>query len=127
MTPKITAKMIASTQIKVAGRLAFRSSISGLAVTLACRLGPFRERVLFIQTAAVASRSIGQQWREVKISLTGWTLADAMGELRKWLDHHNCVPVNFDIERGNRRVLVVRILFADDTMADMFERDFGGR
>ena len=65
--------------------------------------------------------------REVKISLTGWTLADAMGELRKWLDHHNCVPVNFDIERGNRRVLVVRILFADDTMADMFERDFGGR
>jgi hypothetical protein len=83
--------------------------------------------VLFIQTAAVASRSIGQQWREVKISLTGWTLADAMSELRKWLDHHNCVPVNFDIERGNRRVLVVRILFADDTMADMFERDFGGR
>ena len=64
--------------------------------------------------------------REVKISLTGWTLADAMGELRKWLDHHNCVPVNFDIERGQRRVLVVRILFADDTMADMFERDFGG-
>jgi len=36
--------------------------------------------------------------REVKISLTGWTLADAMGELRKWLDHDNCVPVNFDIE-----------------------------
>lgn len=50
--------------------------------------------------------------REVKISLTGWTLADAMGELRKWLDHHNCVPVNFDIERGQRRVLVVRVLFA---------------
>jgi hypothetical protein len=41
--------------------------------------------------------------REVKISLTGWKLADAMGELRKWLDHHNCVPVNFDIERGKRR------------------------
>ena len=65
--------------------------------------------------------------REVKISLTGWTLADAMGELRKWLDHHNCVPVNFDIERGKRKVLVVRILFADDAMADAFERDFGGR
>jgi hypothetical protein len=65
--------------------------------------------------------------REVKISLTGWKLADAMGELRKWLDHHNCVPVNFDIERGKRRVLVVRVLFADDAMADAFERDFGGR
>ena len=66
---------------------------------------------------------------EVKISLTGWTLADAMGELRirKWLDHHNCVPVNFDIERGKRRVLLVRVLFSDDNVADMFERDFGGR
>jgi len=26
-----------------------------------------------------------------------------MGELCKWLDHHDCVPVNFDIERGKRR------------------------
>src|SRR5438874_12052909 len=65
--------------------------------------------------------------REVKISLTGWTLADAMGELRKWLDHHNCVPVNFAIERGKRRVLDVRTLLADDTMADMFQRDAEGR
>ena len=65
--------------------------------------------------------------REVKISLTGWTLADAMGELRKWLDHRNWVPVNFDIERGKRRVLLVRVLFSDDNVADMFERDFGGR
>ena len=65
--------------------------------------------------------------REVKISLTGWTLADAMGELRKWPDHHNCVPVNFDIERGQRRVLVVRVLFADEAMADIFERHFGGQ
>jgi len=64
--------------------------------------------------------------REVKISLTAWTLADAMGELRKWLDQHDCVPVNFDIERGKRRVLVVRILFADDAKAEAVERDFGG-
>jgi hypothetical protein len=64
--------------------------------------------------------------REVRASLTGWTLADAMGELRKRLDHHNCVPVNFEIERGKRRVLVVRIRFADDAMADEFKRNFGG-
>jgi hypothetical protein len=64
--------------------------------------------------------------REVKISLTSWTLADAMGELREWLDHHDCVPVNFDIERGKRRVLVVRILFADDATADVLERDSEG-
>ena len=88
------------------------------------RLGPIRESPLFIEGVSSGARST---MREVKISLTGWKLADAMGELRKWLDHHNCVPVNFDIERGKRRVLVVRILFADDAMADAFKHDFGGR
>jgi hypothetical protein len=46
--------------------------------------------------------------REVEVSLVGWKLADAMGELRKWLDHNDCVPISFDITRGSRRrVLVV--------------------
>ena len=90
-------------------------------------VGPIRGRLLFVQKTAAAFVRYWPTMREVKISLTGWKLADALGELRKWLDHNNCVPVNFDIERGKRRVLVVRILFADDAMADMFERDFGGR
>ena len=34
--------------------------------------------------------------REVELSLKGWKLADALGELRKWLDHNNCIPANFD-------------------------------
>src|SRR5205823_7532210 len=71
----------------------------------------------------------------------GVSANNARGENQPdWLDTCRCngrtsqvarspqlLPVNFDIERGKRRVLVVRILFADDTMADMFERDFGGR
>lgn len=65
--------------------------------------------------------------REVKISLAGWKLADAMGELRKWLDHSDCVPVDFDIERGKRKVLMIRIVFSDDYMAEKFKRDFEGR
>jgi hypothetical protein len=64
--------------------------------------------------------------REVEVRLVGWKLADALNELRKWLDHHNCVPVNFDISRGKRRVLVVRIVFTEDHLADTFRRDFGG-
>jgi hypothetical protein len=63
---------------------------------------------------------------EVEVSLVGWKLADALGELRKWLDHNNCVPVSFDIARGKRRVLVVRMTFAEDHMAAAFRRDFGG-
>ena len=76
---------------------------------------------------ARARRSTGPHMREVEITLTGWKLADAMGELRKWLDHHNCTPVNFDITRGKQRVLMVRVLFAEDHIADAFERDFKGK
>jgi hypothetical protein len=49
-----------------------------------------------------------------------------MGELRVWLDRYNCAPVSFDITRGRRGLLVVRIVFADDDAADSFQRDFGG-
>jgi hypothetical protein len=30
--------------------------------------------------------------RQVDIELKGWMIADAMAELRIWLDHNNCVP-----------------------------------
>jgi len=63
--------------------------------------------------------------REVEIPLKGWKLADALGELRKWLDHNDCVPLSFDIAR-RRGVLTVRMLFKEDEMADRFQRDFGG-
>jgi hypothetical protein len=37
-------------------------------------------------------REAGAVMREVEVQLKGWKLADAMGELRKWLDHNDCVP-----------------------------------
>ena len=49
-----------------------------------------------------------------------------MGQLRKWLDHNDCVPVSFDIARGKSRVLVLRMTFAEDQIAETFRRDFGG-
>ena len=58
--------------------------------------------------------------REVEIPLKGWKLADALGELRKWLDHNDCVPLSFDIARAPVPVL------GPDEMADRFQRDFGG-
>ena len=64
--------------------------------------------------------------REVEVQLKGWKLADAMGELRKWLDHNDCVPISFDITRGKRRVLVLRMAFAEDHLAEAFRRHFGG-
>ncbi|MBV8492343.1 MAG: hypothetical protein JO162_02560 [Alphaproteobacteria bacterium] len=52
-------------------------------------------------------------------------LADAMGELRIWLDRRNYVPVSFDISREDGGVLLVRIVFPEDDMAEAFLRDFG--
>ena len=60
--------------------------------------------------------------REVNVHLR-MRLADAMTELRVWLDHNNYVPVSFDIKRQRRGVLV-RIVFADDGAAEQFERRF---
>jgi hypothetical protein len=50
-------------------------------------------------------------------------LANAMAELRMWLDHNDCVPVSFDISRQRRGVLV-RVVFAEDEQAEQFERRF---
>ena len=52
-------------------------------------------------------------------------LADAMGELRIWLDRHNYVPVSFDITREEPGSLIVCIVFPENDMAEAFLRDFG--
>jgi len=60
--------------------------------------------------------------REVNVHLR-MRLADAMTELRVWLDHNNYLPVSFDIRRQRRGVLI-RIVFAEDDAAEQFERRF---
>jgi hypothetical protein len=63
--------------------------------------------------------------REVEVRLR-MKLADAMSALRIWLDHNDCVPVSFDVVKAKPRgIVVVRIVFADDQMADAFLREFG--
>jgi hypothetical protein len=64
--------------------------------------------------------------REIETRLKIWKMADALGELRKWLDHNRCVPVNFEISRAATGSLLVRIVFEHDHQAKRFERDFGG-
>jgi hypothetical protein len=62
--------------------------------------------------------------RQVEIKLTGWMIADAMAELRIWLDHNECVPASFDISRLPSGGISVRVAFSDDAMAEAFEREF---
>jgi hypothetical protein len=62
--------------------------------------------------------------RQVEVRLKGWKMADAMGDLRTWLDRYNCRPTNFEIRRAASGGLLVRIEFADDRHAQRFEQDF---
>ena len=62
--------------------------------------------------------------RQVEVRLKGWKMADAMGELRTWLDRYNCRPTNFEIRRAASGGLLVRIEFAEDRLAQRFEQDF---
>ncbi|HZH84768.1 MAG TPA: hypothetical protein VFD87_16595 [Phototrophicaceae bacterium] len=59
---------------------------------------------------------------EVEVHLQ-MKLADAMGELRVWLDHNDYVPVSFEISKKTEGVLV-RMVFAEDRAAREFKRSF---
>jgi hypothetical protein len=63
--------------------------------------------------------------RRVEVRLRGWKIADALAELRIWLDHNDCVPVSFDIVRAATGALLVCIEFNQEEMAKAFQRDFG--
>ena len=63
--------------------------------------------------------------REVEVRLKRQKLADALGDMRQWLDRHDCIPISFDIVRGNRGALLANVVFKEDHMAEAFLRDFG--
>ena len=70
------------------------------------------------------SRKGREEMRQVEVRLKGWKIADALAELRIWLDHNDCTPRDFDITKAPRGMLVVRVEFSDDAMAEAFEREF---
>jgi hypothetical protein len=62
---------------------------------------------------------------EVEVRLSGWRLADALSELRVWLDHHECTPESFEIATSTNGALLVHITFVEDALAERFKREFG--
>jgi len=73
---------------------------------------------------AQKTRTVIRPMRQVEVRLKGWKIADAMAELRIWLDRSHYVPEDFTISRLPRGDLVVRVEFSDDAMAEAFEREF---
>ena len=60
----------------------------------------------------------------VEVRLRVSKIAEALGGMRKWLDHYDCVPVSFDIVRAASGALLVCIEFNQEDMAKAFQRDF---
>ena len=75
------------------------------------------------QSFASGERLRGRM-RQVEVRLRGWMVADAVAELRIWLDHNNCVPLSFDIHRLPPGGICVRVEFSDEAVADAFQREF---
>ena len=63
--------------------------------------------------------------RAVEVRLKRQKLADALGDMRQWLDRYNCAPMSFELVRGKRGALSANVVFNEDHIADTFQRDFG--
>jgi len=63
--------------------------------------------------------------RRVEVGFDGWTITDAVAELRIWLDLYNCVPLTFEILKEPTGGIWLRVEFSNDALAEAFEREFG--
>ena len=66
-----------------------------------------------------------KQMRQVEVHLKNWAMADALAELRIWLDHNHCAPLDFEITKMPNGGVRVRVEFVEDEKAEAFERGFG--
>lgn len=52
-------------------------------------------------------------------------LVDTFEHMRSWLDHEECVPVNFDQSASEPGKIHIHVEFKKDDLADAFQREFG--
>ena len=62
--------------------------------------------------------------RQIDTHLSGWKFSGAMRELSIWLDLNHCVSEDFAISKLPSGDLLVRVMFSDDAMAEVFEQEF---
>ena len=62
----------------------------------------------------------------VDLRINAADLADTFEHMRIWLDHEDCVPVNFDQVGDVSGTIVLRVEFENDDLADAFQREFIG-
>ncbi len=60
----------------------------------------------------------------VEIHFSVANLAETFSAMRRWLDHNNCTPVNFDYTIDLPGEVVVEIAFDEGDLAEKFEQEF---
>ena len=64
--------------------------------------------------------------RFVDIHLDRAGFGENLSDMRRWLDHNDCTPANFDTKTEQTGTVLVHVEFREDRDGDAFERDFGG-
>jgi hypothetical protein len=64
--------------------------------------------------------------RAVDLRIDAGKLADAYEQMRRWLDHERCAPLDFDQTADRAGTVYIRVSFVDDDLAEAFEREFAG-
>ena len=60
----------------------------------------------------------------VRVQKPGPRLAEAMGDMRVWLDHHQIELVDFNITQTRTPGIVCALRFRREAEASLFERTF---
>jgi hypothetical protein len=63
----------------------------------------------------------------IDLRINAADLADTFEHMRIWLDHEDCIPVNFDQIGDQNGTIIIHVEFENDDLADAFQREFIGR
>ena len=63
---------------------------------------------------------------KVDLRINAVELADTFEHMRTWLDHEDCVPLNFDLSASEPGKIHIHVEFEKDELADAFQLEFGG-
>ena len=63
--------------------------------------------------------------RAVDLHLNRAGFGESLSDMRRWLDHNDCVPATFGTATESLGTVLVHVEFREDDLAEAFERDFG--
>jgi hypothetical protein len=64
--------------------------------------------------------------RAVDLHLNRAGFGESLSDMRRWLDHNDCVPASFGTQTESAGTVLVHVEFREDKDAEAFEHEFGG-